>query len=160
MQQRKHGKRELKGQDHLAERQQVIHAAVTTNTDNQYRREDRYDARNHAPKPRIDSPVHEPFHHNLPGKGTGDGAALTAGKKSHRKQDASRRRAHQWCKGQIRNADPIRVGAEHHDTFTCDGHTLFSKEHRCCENQNRSVNEKSNSQGQSPSFLHFESTKG
>ncbi len=63
----------------LAEREQVGDAAVAAQSDDEDRGQNGERARDEPAHPGLDAPVHEAFHHDLPGERTGDGAALAAG---------------------------------------------------------------------------------
>ena len=110
MQQRKHGERKLQRQHDLAQREQVGHAAVAADADDENRRQDRQRARDQPPHPGLDPPVHEAFHHHLPGERAGDRAALPAGQQRDGKQRAGGRGAQQRRQRQIRDANPVAVG--------------------------------------------------
>src|SRR5690348_17045868 len=92
MQQRKHGKWKLQCQHHLAERQQIGHSAISTQSDDNDRRQNRQCARDQPPHPRLYPPVHESFHHHLTRKRSGDRAALPARQQRHREQCTGRHR--------------------------------------------------------------------
>ena len=74
-------KRKLKRENHLAEIQQVVDAAASADPDDQYRRDNRQDTRDHPAEPRLHPPVHEAFHDHLSGERAGDGARLSAREK-------------------------------------------------------------------------------
>ena len=54
--------------------------------------------------------LREAFHHDLPGHGAGDGAALAAGQQRHGKEGAGGGSPQQWCQGQVGDANPVAVG--------------------------------------------------
>ena len=141
MQQREHRKRQLQGQDHLAQGQQVVHAAVAAHPDDDDRRHDGQPARNQPPHPGGEPPVHEPFHHDLAGQSAGDRAALAAGQESHGEQDAGRGRAQQRRQRQVRDANPVGVLAERIDLAAGDRHAVLVIEDHGRQHQDGRVHE-------------------
>ena len=112
MQQRKHGEGQLQRQHHLAQCKQIGHAALAPQSNDQNGRQDRQRAGNEPPNPRLDSPMHEAFHHHLSGERAGDGAALAAGEQGDREQRARDECSQQRREGQIGDPNPIAVGVE------------------------------------------------
>ena len=88
MQQRKHGEGELQREHHLTEGEQIGHAALSSQPNDQNGRQDRQRAGDKPPHPRFDSPMHEAFHHDLAGECPRNGAALAACEQRHGKQRA------------------------------------------------------------------------
>ncbi len=78
VQEREHGEGKLQGENDLAEREQVGDAAVASESDDEYGRQNGQSARNKPPHPGLQAPMHEAFHDDLAGEGAGDGAALSA----------------------------------------------------------------------------------
>ena len=146
MQERKHGERQLQRQHHLAEGQQIGDAAVAAQANNENRRQNGQRASDEPPHPRFDPPVHEAFHHHLPGQRAGDGAALAAGQQSHRKQRARSSRPQQRRQRQIRDPNPIAVGAELDHLAARDGHAFLAKEHHRRQHQDGGIDEESDGQ--------------
>ena len=146
LQQRKHGKRQLQRQHHLAEGQQVVHAAVAAQADDEDRRQNGQRAGDQPPHPGRDPPVHEAFHHHLPGQRAGDGAALPAGQQRHGEQRAGGGGAQQRRQRQIGDADPVAVGAEGHDLAARHGHALLAEKHHRRQHQDGRVDEEGDGQ--------------
>ena len=102
---------EAAGQHHLTQDQQIGDAAFASQADDEDRRQYGQGAGDQPPHPGLDSPMHEAFHHDLPGQGAGDGAALSAGEQRDGKQRARNRGPQQRRQGQVRHSNPIAVGA-------------------------------------------------
>ena len=112
VQQREQRQRQYEAENHLAEVDQVGDAARAADADNPDRRHDGEHAGDHPPDPRAEAPAHEAFHHDLPGQRAGDGAALAAGQQRHGEERAGQGRPQQRRQRQVRDADPVAVGAE------------------------------------------------
>src|SRR5215472_7518003 len=67
LQKRKHGKRKLQRKYYLTEGEQICDTGVTMQANDEYGGNDGEAARNQTPNPRLDTPVHEAFHHDLAG---------------------------------------------------------------------------------------------
>ena len=109
---RKHCERKLERQHDLAQCQEIGDAAVAAKSDHQDRGKNGEQAGDHPAQPGLDAPVHEAFHNDLAGEGSGDGAALSGGEKRDREHGAGDGRPEQRRESQVGNADPIAVGVE------------------------------------------------
>ena len=88
MQQGKHGKGKLQREHYLAQREQIGDAAVAAQSDDQDRRQNSESAGDKPSHPRLDPPVHEPFHYYLAGERPRNRAALAGSQKRDREQRA------------------------------------------------------------------------
>ena len=107
MQKRKHRERQLQRQHNLAQGQKISDATVAPQSDDQNGGKDGEASGNETPHPGPDSPMHEAFHHHLPGQCARDRAALPAGEQRHRKQGARQRSPKQRRERQVSDANPI-----------------------------------------------------
>ena len=124
----------------------IVDAAFAANADDKDRRQDRERAGNQSPNPGREPPVHEAFHHDLAGERAGDRAALTAGQEGNGEQDARRGGAQERSERQIRDANPIGVGAEGHDLTAGDRHALAPVEHHRGQHEDGGVDEERDAQ--------------
>src|SRR5207248_1046556 len=88
LQQGKHCEWKLQGKDNLAESKQIGNATVATQADDENCGKNGQRTGDKASHPGLDPPMHEAFHHDLPGQRPSDCAALPTGQKSHGKQRA------------------------------------------------------------------------
>ncbi len=146
VEQREHGKRQLQAQDDLAQVDQIGDAAAPANADDHDGGQHGERAGDHAPQPRPHAPVHEAFHHHLPGQRAGDRAALAAGQQRHGEQRAGRRRAQQRSQRQVRDADPVAVRAERDDLAAGDDDALLAEEHQGRQDEDGGVDEEGDRQ--------------
>src|SRR2546425_1088203 len=146
MQEGEHRERELQGQHDLAEGQEIGHAAIAAQTDDEDRGEDGQCAGDQPPHPGLNPPMHEPFHHHLPGERPGNGTTLAAGQERHGEQRACDARAQQRREGQVRDANPITVGSEMDHLSAHQGRAVPAEEHNRREYQDRRIDKKRDGQ--------------
>ena len=100
----------LQREHDLAEREQVVDAAVAADADDEDGGKDGQRAGDEPADPGLDAPVHEAFHHDLAGERAGDGAALAAGQQRDGEQSAGGGGAQQRRERQVGDANPVAVG--------------------------------------------------
>ena len=119
---------------------------IALDADDQHGRDDREQARDHPPHPRANPPVHESFHHHLPGERAGDGAALPAGQQGDGEEDARRGRPQQRRQRVIRLLDPVLTEGD--DPPAGQRHGLFAEERDRGEHHDRGVDHERDRQRQ------------